>query len=59
MNKEKAKACRFVGLIVGTLLLFLTMSYFALYWMVYGTLTVLWFGVLSYYYFKVDNYVEE
>jgi len=59
MNKEKAKACRFIGLLVGTLLLFLTMSYLALHWKVYGTITVLWFGVLSYYYVKVDNYVEE
>jgi len=59
MDKENAKLCRFVGLVVGMLLLFLIMSYLALAWQVYGTITVLWFGVLSYYYVKVDNYVEE
>ena len=59
MNKEDAKLVRFVGLIVGSLLLFLTMSYFELSWQVYLTLTVLCFGLLTFYYFKIDNYGEE
>lgn len=59
MNKEDVKLVRFVGVLVCTLLFFLLMSYLELSWQLYLVLTLVCFGLLSFYYLRIDNCVGE